>query len=86
MNELERLFPVPRPSPHFATKTVARARRQRPAPRWMALYWLALAFLVLFCVSAAPIPNWVRLVAVPLGFVLFAGFGGVVRFLAPFFR
>ena len=86
MNELQRHFPPPRLSPHFAAKTVARARRPRPAPRWMAFYWVALALFALFCVASAPLPGWVRLAVVPVGFAAVLGWPGVARFFAPFFR
>jgi hypothetical protein len=86
MNELKELFPPPRLSPHFAVKTAARADRRRPAPRWMAFYWAALLFFALLSVARTPMPDWIRMAAVPAGFALALGWSAVARFFAPFFR
>jgi hypothetical protein len=86
MNELQRMFPPPRLSPHFAAKTAAKVRRQNRAPRWMLLYWLAMAVFVLLSVAEAPLPAWARMVAIPIGFAIVLGWGSMARFLAPFFR
>ncbi len=89
MDDLRRLFPPPELSPYFAARVAANLPREtaRPAPRWMRLYWAALAVATLAAVAALDPPQWVFYPAVPLSFVVVCvPRRSLLRCVAPFLR
>jgi hypothetical protein len=87
-HELRRLFPKPELSPFFAARVSANLPPPaRPAPRWMRLYWMALALAALAAMAAPQTPVWLLYPIVPVVYALtLVPKHTLLRYLGPFLR